>query len=242
MGQRTWAQRDAALRKQAIPLDSCVDEVFRKFGLEPAAPTPTDALFGSDKNKFQPINLTFDHTKRTTFDGGANVRARVRFRMEGKYAVAWLDDLHSLDPHHFRGKGDSRALWQLPGGAPYATTRRCTSTSAASRSGASRTTRSASSSTARARGCPASWAASPRCTPSTPRCPLANATKWDPKAWKLLGPERHHATFKAHVKNLFPMIMAMLLNTSAGLPGMTAEDERVRAWWAKGPAVAVYKE
>lgn len=44
------------------------------------------------------------------------------------------------------------------------------------------------------------------------------------------------------MKNLFPMIMAMLLNTSAGLPGMTADDERVRAWWAKGPAVAVYKE
>ena len=66
-------------------------------------------------------NLTFDHTKRTTFDRGADVRARVRFRMEGKYPVAWLDDLHSLHPHHFRGKGDQQGLWQLPGGAPYAT-------------------------------------------------------------------------------------------------------------------------
>lgn len=34
-GERTWAQRDAALRQQAIPLDSCVDQVFRKLGLEP---------------------------------------------------------------------------------------------------------------------------------------------------------------------------------------------------------------
>ena len=76
---------------------------------------------GDRKGKFQPRNLTFDHTKRTTFDRDADVRARVRFRMEGKYPVAWLDDLHSLHPHHFRGKGDQQGLWQLPGGAPYVT-------------------------------------------------------------------------------------------------------------------------
>ena len=34
MGQRTWKQRDDALRREAIPLDSCVDQVFRKLGLE----------------------------------------------------------------------------------------------------------------------------------------------------------------------------------------------------------------
>ena len=40
------------------------------------------------------------------------------------------------------------------------------------------------------------------------------------------------------------MIMATLLNTSVGLPGMAAEDERVRAWWAKKPTypVVVYKQ
>ena len=241
MGQRTWAQRDAALRKQAIPLDSCVDEVFRKFGLEPAAPTPTDALFGSDKNKFQPINLTFDHTKRTTFDGGANVRARVRFRMEGKYAVAWLDDLHNLG-YHLRGKGDMQGAWELPGGAPYATT-----TSMHEHIGGVKIWRVEDDAFRikfyglRSR-LPGFLGGEPGVYAVYAEVPLAHATKWDPKAWKLLGPERHHATFKAHVKNLFPMIMAMLLNTSAGLPGMTAEDERVRAWWAKGPAVAVYKE
>ena len=30
-GQTTWAERDRALRAKAIPLDSCVDEVFRKL-------------------------------------------------------------------------------------------------------------------------------------------------------------------------------------------------------------------
>lgn len=34
MGERTWEERDAALRKKAIALESCVDQVFRKLGLE----------------------------------------------------------------------------------------------------------------------------------------------------------------------------------------------------------------
>ena len=37
-GERTWAQRDAELRQRAVPLDSCVDQVFdrvfRKLELE----------------------------------------------------------------------------------------------------------------------------------------------------------------------------------------------------------------
>ena len=241
-GERTWAQRDAALRQQAIPLESCVDQVFRQLGLEPVEPTPTDALFGSDKNTFQPRNLTFDHTKRTTFDGGADVRARVRFRMEGKYPVAWLDDLHSLHPHHFRGKGDQQSLWQLPGGAPYAT-----DTSMHEYVGGVKIWR-VEDDTFRIKfygprsRLPGFLGEEPQVFAVYAEVPLANATKWDPKAWKLLGPERHHVTFKGHVKKLFPMIMAALLKKSAGLPGMTAEDERVRAWWAKGAVVAVYQQ
>jgi len=34
MGERTWEERDAALRQKAIALESCVDQVFRKLGLE----------------------------------------------------------------------------------------------------------------------------------------------------------------------------------------------------------------
>ena len=30
-GERTWAERDAEARRRAISLDSCVDEVVRKF-------------------------------------------------------------------------------------------------------------------------------------------------------------------------------------------------------------------
>ena len=50
-------------------------------------------------NAFQPLSLGFSHEKRTTFDGGALVRARVRFRTEAGYPVAWLDDLHKLHHH-----------------------------------------------------------------------------------------------------------------------------------------------
>ena len=32
-GERSWAERDKALRAKAIPLDSCVDQVFRKWKL-----------------------------------------------------------------------------------------------------------------------------------------------------------------------------------------------------------------
>ena len=34
MGQSSWQDRDAALRKKAVALDACVvDEVFRKLGV-----------------------------------------------------------------------------------------------------------------------------------------------------------------------------------------------------------------
>ena len=242
MGERSWAQRDAALRQRAVSLDSCVDQVFRQLGLEPAAPTPTDALFGSDKNVFQPRNPTFNHTKRTTFDGGANVRARVRFRMEGKYPVAWLDDLHSLHPHHFRGKGDQQGLWQLPGGAPYVT-----NTSMHEYVGGVKIWR-VEDDTYRIKFygprpmLPGILGGEPELFAVYAEVPVANATKWDPKAWQLLGSKRHLITFEGHVKKLFPMIMMKLLHMPQELEAQTAEDERVRAWWAKGPAVAVYQE
>ena len=74
--------------------------------------------------------------------------------------------------------------------------------------------------------------------------PLANATKWDPKAWQLLGSKRHLVTFEGHVKKLFPMIMMKLLHMPKELVAQTEEDERVRAWWAKKPTypVVVYKQ
>ena len=47
------------------------------------------------------------------------MRARVRFRTEAGYPVAWLDDLHKRH-HHLRGGGEQQGAWQLPGAAPYA--------------------------------------------------------------------------------------------------------------------------
>ena len=204
---------------------------------------PTGALFGNkSKDTFQPVNLTFDHTKRTTFDEGANVRARVRFRYEGTYPVAWLDDLHSLHPHHFRGKGDQQGLWQLPGGAPYVT-----STSMHEYVGGVKIWRVEGDTFRIKFYGPRSrlpFGGEPEVYAVFAEVPFASATKWDPKAWKLIGPKRHLITFQGHLKKLFPMIMATLLDTSNGLPGMGEEDRRVRAWWAKAPSapVAVYKQ
>ena len=205
---------------------------------------PTGALFGSSKDTFQPRNPTFDHTKRTTFDGDANVRARVRFRMEGKYPVAWLDDLHSLHPHHFRGRGDQQGLWQLPGGAPYTT-----NTSMHEYVGGVKIWR-VEDDTFRIKFygprpmLPGILGGEPEVYAVYAEVPVASATKWDPKAWKLLGSKRHLITFQGHVKKLFPMIMMKLMHMPRELVAQTAEDERVRAWWAKQPTnpITVYKQ
>ena len=211
-----------------------------------AAAAPTGALLpslflgGSDKkDKFQPRNLTFDHTKRTTFDEGANVRARVRFRMEGKYPVAWLDDLHKLH-YHLRGVGDQQGAWQLPGGAPYTS-----DTSMHEYVGGVKIWR-VENDTFRIKFygprslLPGFLGEEPQVFAVYAEVPFASATKWDPKTWKLLGSRRHFVTFQDHVKKLFPMIMMKLLRMPQELQAQTAEDARVRAWWAKGPAVAVY--
>ena len=195
---------------------------------------------GDRKGKFQPRNLTFDHTKRTTFDRDADVRARVRFRMEGKYPVAWLDDLHSLHPHHFRGKGDQQGLWQLPGGAPYVT-----GTSMHEYVGGVKIWRVEDDTFRIKFYGPRSrlpFGAEPEVYAVYAEVPVASATKWNPKTWKLLGSKRHLITFQGHVKKLFPMILSALLNSP--LKAQTAEDERVRASWAKQPAypVVVYKQ
>jgi|SaaInlV_125m_DNA_1040241.scaffolds.fasta_scaffold03716_3 hypothetical protein len=245
VGERTWAQRDAALRQRAVPLDSCVDQVFRRLGLEPDEATePTNALFGGSKgpsNVFQPIRLLFHHEKRTTFDGGANVRAQVRFRMEGKYAVAWLDDLHKLH-HHLRGPGDMQGAWQLPGGAPY-TTR----ASMHEFVGGVKIWRVENDAFRiqfygpRSR-LPGFMGGEPEAFAVYAEVPMAKATKWDPNAWKLLGSERHFVTFRSHLKNLFPRIMSVLLFAPEQLVAQTPHDERVRSEWAKGPVVAMYQQ
>ena len=185
-------------------------------------------------NKFQPLNITFDHTKRTTFDSGANVRARVRFRMEGKYPVAWLDDLHSLHPHHFRGKGDQPGLWQLPGGASYVNGK-----SLHEYVGGIKIWRVENDTFRIKFYGPRSrlpLGGEPEVFAVYAEVPVASAIKWNSKTWKLLGPERYHITFEGHLKKLFPMIMSVLIHMPDNIVAQTGEDQRVRLEWAK-PAV-----
>jgi hypothetical protein len=205
---------------------------------------PSLFLGGSDKNKFQPTNMTFNHTKRTTFDRGADVRARVRFRMEGKYPVAWLDDLHSLH-YHMRGKGDQQGLWQLPGGAPYAT-----STSMHEYVGGVKIWR-VENDTFRIKfygprsRLPGFLGGEPEVYAVYAEVPVASADRWDPKTWRLLGSRQHVVTFQNHVKTLFPLILSVLAHAPDQLVAQTAKDVYVREEWAKPPAshpITVYKQ
>jgi hypothetical protein len=205
---------------------------------------PTDALFGSDKDTFQPRNLIFDHSKRATFDEGANVRARVRFRYEGKYPVAWLDDLHSLH-YHMRGNGDQQGLWQLPGGAPYATSR-----SMHEYVGGVKIWR-VENDTFRIKfygprsRLPGFLGGEPEVYAVYAEVPVASADRWDPKTWRLLGSRQHFVTFQNHVKTLFPLILSVLAHAPDQLVAQTAKDVYVREEWAKPPAphpITVYKQ
>ena len=215
--------------------------------LDTARLQPTGKLFGSSKDTFQPLNLTFDHTKRTTFDEGANVRARVRFRYEGTYPVAWLDDLHNMNSD-LSGRGTMQGAWELLGSAPYVGYNDpAKPTILAEFVGGVKIWRVENDMYRIKFYGPRSrlpFAGEPPLFAIYAEVSVANATKWDPETWTVKGPKLHHYAFMRLLKKLFPIIMATLLDTSSGLPGMTEEDARVRAWWAKKPTypVTVYKQ
>ena len=212
-----------------------------------AAEKPTSALFGKSKDTFQPLNLTYDHTKRTTFDKDANVRARVRFRYEGTYPVAWLDDLHNMNSD-LSGRGTMQGAWELSGSAPYVGyDDPAKPTILAEFVGGVKIWRVEDDVYRIKFYGPRPMLSGilggePKVFAVYAEVPLASATKWDPKAWTVKGPKLHHYAFMHHVKKLFPMIMMKLLHMPEELVAQAAEDERVRAWWAKGPAVAVYQQ
>jgi len=200
---------------------------------------------GSKKpdHAFQPLSLGFSHEKRTTFDAGALVRARVRFRAEGGSPVAWLDDLHKLHCN-LRGGGEQQGAWQLPGGAPYAT-----SASMHEYVGGVKIRRIEGDRFRIRLYGQRSLIEEPRVYAVYAEVPVANATRWDPEAWQILGPSQHHITFKGLLKGVFPMILARLLDRPLvtdravcyPLVAQTPEDDAVRAEWAK-ETVAVYTE
>ena len=185
---------------------------------------------GSDR--FQPRNLSFSHEKRTTFDRGALVRARVRFRKESGQAVAWLDDLHSLH-YNLKKKGDRLTTWMLPGGAPYATT-----TSNDEYIGGVKIWRMGDKFVIHFYG-ERGMIDDPQVYSVYAEVPLASATAWDPNAWKILGDPPYHPTFKNLVKGVFPMILGTLLYQPGTLVAQDAEDQRVRAQWAVVPSYPV---
>lgn len=210
---------------------------------------PSLFLGGGEKKKdtFQPINLTFDHTKRTTFDGGANVRARVRFRMEGKYPVAWLDDLHNMNLD-LSGRGKMQGAWDLPGSAPYVGyDDPAKPTILAEFVGGVKIWRVENDMYRIKFYGPRSrlpFAGEPSLFAVYAEVPVANATKWDPETWTVRGPKLHHYAFMRLLKKGIPRIMSVLMLMPDQIVAQTAEDERVRAWWAKRPTypVTVYKQ
>jgi len=214
---------------------------------------PTGALpslflrSGEKKDKFQPINLTFDHTKRTTFDSGANVRARVRFRMEGKYPVAWLDDLHNMN-WDLNGRGDMQGAWDLPGTAPYVGyDDPGTRTTLAGFVGGVKIWRVENDMYRIKFYGPRSrlpFGGEPQLFAIYAEVPVGKATKWDPEAWTVKGPKLHHYAFMHLLKKGLPRIMSLLMLMPDQIVAQTAEDERVRAWWAKQPThpIVVYKK
>lgn len=147
-------------------------------------------------NAFQPLSLGFLHEKRTTFDAGALVRARVRFRTEAGYPVAWLDDLHKLH-HNLRGGGEQQGAWQLPGGAPYATSR-----SMHEYVGGVKIWRIEGDKLRIQFYGQRSLIEEPRVYVVYAEVPVANATRWNPKTWQIRGPSQHHATFKGLLKGV----------------------------------------
>ena len=184
-------------------------------------------------DQFQPRSLGMMHLKRTTFDEGANVRARVRFIMEGKYPVAWLDDLHKLH-YHMRGPGNMQGAWQLPGGATYIGGR-----SLHEHVGGVKIWRVENNTYRIKFYAPRSllpFGGEPELFAFYAEVPVADATKWNPKTWRLFGSPRHVLTFRDHVKNLFPLILATLLHQP--LEAQTPRDEEVRAKWAAEPVAA----
>ena len=195
-------------------------------------------FFGNNKGSgtFQPRHLGFSHEKRSTFDSGALVRARVRFRNESGRPVAWLDDLHSLHSN-FRGKGDRLSAWTLPGSAPYAT-----STSNHSYIYGVKIWRMGDNFLIKFYG-ERGIVDDPQVYSVYAEVPLASATAWD-STWEISGSQQYRHIFENLIKNVFPMILGTLLNQPEKLVAQDAEDQRVRGQWAAAQSypIVVYSK
>ena len=187
------------------------------------------------KNMFQPRSLGFSHEERTAFDHYVLVRARVRFHTEGGYAVAWLDDLHSL--HSSLGKrGDRPTTWMLPGAAPYAT-----NNNSGRYIGGVKIVRMNRQFLVEFYG-ERGMIEGPSLYSVYAEVPFSNATAWDPDAWKILGSPRYCAIFQTLIKGVFPLIFDILLYAPEKLVAQDAEDRRVRVQWASAPQYPIVRD
>ena len=186
--------------------------------------------------QFQPRSLGMTHLKRTTFDGGANVRARVRFVVEEclhtRHATAWLDDLHNLSAD-FRGQGTMRSAWDLPIVARYQDSVR-----AYAHVFGLKIVRDGDHFHVLFYGPRGLAGGEPKRYDASARVPVEVVMRVNPSGagWKLEGEDKE--AFRPLVQNVLPVVVSRVLRGS--LEAQTARDEEVRAQWAAMP-VTVHK-
>ena len=153
------------------------------------------------------------------------MRARVRFRYEGTYPVAWLDDLHSMDAL-MRGRGDQRSAWTLPMGAPYER-----GIAKHRHVGGLKIARVGEEFVVDFYG-PRPIQCEPERFKGYVTVPVSNV-----RAFVLHG--EGSDAFETIARNLLPLLLLTLMN--GDLVGQTAQDRNVRAQWAAKPVpVSVY--
>lgn len=178
--------------------------------------------------QFQPRSLGMAHLKRTTFDRGANLRARVRFVIEEclltRHATAWLDDLHNLSAD-FRGQGNMRSAWDLPRAAKYHDSAR-----AYGHVAGLKIVRDGDHFHVLFYGPRGMAGGEPKRYDASARVTLAAAARANPSGagWELEGNDKE--AFRPLVQNVLPVVMSRLLRGS--LAGQTTRDEEVREQWA----------
>jgi len=185
--------------------------------------------------RFQPHSLGMVHESRTTFDSGALVRARVRFRkmpfgeQKAEFAVALLDDLHSMNAR-MNGRGDMRSAWTLPRAASYMGERRPVHRHV----GGLMIVRDGDHFYVYFYG-PRPLRGEPGRFGTYVRVPVASAAKLDGN-WELKGEAA--GAFHDLTTKLLPHMLGVLMRDP--LAAQTPEDERVRAEWVGRRSVPVF--
>lgn len=160
---------------------------------------------------------------------------------------AWLDDLHNMN-WDLSGRGTMQGAWDLPGSAPYVGhDDPAKPTILAEFVGGVKIWRIENDVYRIKFYGPRSrlpFAGEPSLFAVYAEVLVANATKWDSETWTVKGPKLHHYAFMSLLKKGFPRIMSVLMLMPDQIAAQTAEDERVRAWWAKQPTypVTVYQQ